>query len=322
MNFKLRSIHLFLILLAILILGSLGMNLKEGLNNRGNILNKITDGLDSGNPGKKGLPIKKTNGYNDSGSYSNDPLSAPSVSFVDRFGKDSGKGSDRTLSDTPKYDVNIDVKVSEDAEDDTTGAPISSGGNSIREGIADFVANQSTAFTDPNSSFLQQFGYTADTADIGQAPQPMTESSSDINDITYTAETTPPPGPPPPGPKPSPPGPKPPGPKPPAPMPPSPAPMPPSPAPMPPPPGSTPAYPGLPGEEDQWILKSQIVPPVCPACPPKQICDCGNKPAPPCPPCARCPEPAFKCAKVPNYNSNNDQYLPRPVLADFSQFGM
>jgi hypothetical protein len=42
----------------------------------------------------------------------------------------------------------------------------------------------------------------------------------------------------------------------------------------------------------------------------------------PCPPCGRCPEPAFECKKVPNYNSNNNKYLPRAVLADFSQFGM
>jgi hypothetical protein len=25
---------------------------------------------------------------------------------------------------------------------------------------------------------------------------------------------------------------------------------------------------------------------------------------------------------VPNYSSSNDNFLPRPVLADFSQFGM
>jgi hypothetical protein len=49
------------------------------------------------------------------------------------------------------------------------------------------------------------------------------------------------------------------------------------------------------------------------------------KPAvvPPCPPCERCPEPSFDCKRVPNYNSAAlNQYLPQPVLADFSQFGM
>ena len=53
---------------------------------------------------------------------------------------------------------------------------------------------------------------------------------------------------------------------------------------------------------------------------------CNNlkpSPVPPCPPCERCPEPAFDCKKVPSYGkASNNQYLPRPVLADFSQFGM
>ena len=80
------------------------------------------------------------------------------------------------------------------------------------------------------------------------------------------------------------------------------------------------AYPGKEGEEDQWILKSKIVPPVCPKCP-EPTCD-TKKDCPPCPSCERCPEPAFECKKVPNYRSTNDNYLPRPVLADFSQFGM
>jgi hypothetical protein len=77
------------------------------------------------------------------------------------------------------------------------------------------------------------------------------------------------------------------------------------------------------GDEDLYILKSQVIPPVCPACPNVTACtsNSNNKP-PPCPPCARCPEPAFDCKKVPNYNSNNSEFLPRPVLADFSQFGM
>ena len=42
----------------------------------------------------------------------------------------------------------------------------------------------------------------------------------------------------------------------------------------------------------------------------------------PCPPCGRCPEPSFDCKKVPNYSSTNSEYLPVPVLTDFSQFGM
>jgi hypothetical protein len=48
-----------------------------------------------------------------------------------------------------------------------------------------------------------------------------------------------------------------------------------------------------------------------------------NCPEPqPCPPCGRCPEPSFDCKKVPNYASTNSEYLPVPVLNDFSQFGM
>lgn len=75
------------------------------------------------------------------------------------------------------------------------------------------------------------------------------------------------------------------------------------------------------GDEDLYILKSQIVPPVCPACPSSATCP-RQEPCQPCPPCARCPEPSFECKKVPNYAANNDQYLPRPVLNDFSSFGM
>lgn len=79
------------------------------------------------------------------------------------------------------------------------------------------------------------------------------------------------------------------------------------------------------GDEDLYILKSEVVPPVCPVCP-SPILKCpGGKDlndVPPCPPCARCPEPAFDCKKVPNYNSGNQSFLPMPVLNDFSTFGM
>lgn len=75
------------------------------------------------------------------------------------------------------------------------------------------------------------------------------------------------------------------------------------------------------GQEDMYILKSEVVPPVCPVCPQAAACPRQEK-CPPCPACARCPEPAFECKKVPNYSSSNESYLPRPVLADFSQFGM
>jgi hypothetical protein len=82
----------------------------------------------------------------------------------------------------------------------------------------------------------------------------------------------------------------------------------------------------LPGNEDLYILKSEVIPPVCPVCPAVK-CNKGGKgenaeKCPPCPPCARCPEPAFDCKKVPNYNRVNDDSMPYPVLASFNQFGL
>ena len=79
------------------------------------------------------------------------------------------------------------------------------------------------------------------------------------------------------------------------------------------------------GDEDLYILKSQVVPPVCPKCPnPIVKCptDTDVTKCPPCPPCARCPEPSFTCAKIPNYNAFNQNTMPIPVLSDFSTFGM
>jgi hypothetical protein len=97
------------------------------------------------------------------------------------------------------------------------------------------------------------------------------------------------------------------------------------------------------GQEDLYILKSQIVPPTSPAGFGNQSFgggssgnDNGEKkskdetseetPAsdkcPPCPACARCPQADFECKKVPNYNKPDDGSMPRPVMADFSQFGM
>ena len=75
------------------------------------------------------------------------------------------------------------------------------------------------------------------------------------------------------------------------------------------------------GSEDLYILKSEVIPPVCPMCPSISACP-SKEPPPPCPPCDRCPEPAFDCKKVPNYNNTDNKYLPVPVLSDFSQFGM
>ena len=47
----------------------------------------------------------------------------------------------------------------------------------------------------------------------------------------------------------------------------------------------------------------------------------SNESCPPCPACERCPEPAFDCKKVPNYRSPAvNQFLPMPILNDFSKF--
>ena len=80
----------------------------------------------------------------------------------------------------------------------------------------------------------------------------------------------------------------------------------------------------IPGQEDLYILKSQIVPPVCPACiiPSSSSSYKDESKCPACPAPQRCPEPAFDCKKVPNYSAVNSSYLPMPVLNDFSTFGM
>jgi hypothetical protein len=73
------------------------------------------------------------------------------------------------------------------------------------------------------------------------------------------------------------------------------------------------------GEDDLYILKSQIVPPVCPAFP--TACPKSKKSAdecPACPACERCPEPSYDCKLVPNYESATN--LPVPLLNDFSSF--
>lgn len=95
------------------------------------------------------------------------------------------------------------------------------------------------------------------------------------------------------------------------------------------------------GSEDLYILKSQVVPQVCPAgasssgssgsssssfmsgSSPTSVTS-GSIPAkcPPCPACERCDEPAYDCKLVPNYNAFNSKKMPVPVLSDFSTFGM
>ena len=78
-----------------------------------------------------------------------------------------------------------------------------------------------------------------------------------------------------------------------------------------------------PGDEDLYILKSQVVPPVCPVCPPQIVKKCDKeKECGPCP-IQRCPTAPFKCVKEPDYsNPTIKQYLPIPVLNSFSTFGL
>ena len=79
------------------------------------------------------------------------------------------------------------------------------------------------------------------------------------------------------------------------------------------------------GEEDLYILKSQVVPPVCAVCP-NPIVKCPDSTdvtkCPACPACMRCQESPYECKKVPTYKSFNQDFMPVPVLSDFSSFGM
>lgn len=76
------------------------------------------------------------------------------------------------------------------------------------------------------------------------------------------------------------------------------------------------------GDEDLYILKSQVVIPVCPKC------DCSaayimareDKKCNPCPAPKRCPDPAFTCEKRPDYSKLNHNLVPIPMLNDFSKF--
>lgn len=74
------------------------------------------------------------------------------------------------------------------------------------------------------------------------------------------------------------------------------------------------------GDEDLYILKSQVVPPVCPKCPDVKKCD-TKKDCPPCPAPQRCPEKPYECKMVPKYTDPQvSKHLPRPVLNSFDSF--
>ena len=72
------------------------------------------------------------------------------------------------------------------------------------------------------------------------------------------------------------------------------------------------------GSESLYVLKSKIVPPVCPRCPSidmsKIKAELGKAKCPPCPACARCPEDPFTCKKVPNYKHMNPDKVPGGFL--------
>ena len=87
------------------------------------------------------------------------------------------------------------------------------------------------------------------------------------------------------------------------------------------------------GKEDLYILKSEVVPPVCPVCPPTIIVKGSEKNGtdkpPPCPACKRCPEPIVDCKKVVKYKRNEGgsygEYASfdqdtEPVQKVFNQF--
>jgi len=74
------------------------------------------------------------------------------------------------------------------------------------------------------------------------------------------------------------------------------------------------------GMDNDYVLKSAIVPPVCPKCPQRTACP-RQKACPACPRPKRCPEASFDCKKVPNYASaNTNSNLPLPMLNSFNQF--
>lgn len=82
-----------------------------------------------------------------------------------------------------------------------------------------------------------------------------------------------------------------------------------------------------PGSENLYVLKSKIVPPVCPRCPSVDLskikAELGKAKCPPCPACARCPEDPFTCKKVPNYKHMNPDKVPGgflPRMANTNSF--
>jgi hypothetical protein len=72
-----------------------------------------------------------------------------------------------------------------------------------------------------------------------------------------------------------------------------------------------------------YMLKSQVVPPVCPNCPDisVEVAKAKKEKCSPCPPCGRCPEPSYDCKLVPNYSSISENDIPSATVPDFPTFG-
>ena len=69
--------------------------------------------------------------------------------------------------------------------------------------------------------------------------------------------------------------------------------------------------------DSMYMLKSESVPPICPACPQTTACP-KKKPCAPCPPCARCPDNNFECKKVPNYEGGSSSMFPANMFGPSS----
>jgi hypothetical protein len=66
-------------------------------------------------------------------------------------------------------------------------------------------------------------------------------------------------------------------------------------------------------KDNMYMLKSESIPPICPACPQTTACP-KKKPCPPCPPCARCPDNNFECKKIPNYKGGDSSIFPTDMF--------
>lgn len=79
-----------------------------------------------------------------------------------------------------------------------------------------------------------------------------------------------------------------------------------------------------PGQEDMYILKSQIVPPVCPSCPqPLVKCDGNSSDNSSSNSSSNTTgQIPYEYKQVPDYSAMSANQMPMPVLNDFSTFGM